>query len=119
LLWDEAFKRIFGNKNETAYLIRLLAAVLDKQVNAVEVLDVKVDGPRMLNDRQVYLDVLARVDGELVNVEVQLRLERYYDFRCFWHLCALMHEAVNSLYQQWKREGKSSIRHDELYGQLP
>ena len=61
MLWDEAFKRIFGDKNETTFLTRLLAALLGKQVTAVEVLDVEIDGPRMLNDRYA----LARVDIEL------------------------------------------------------
>ena len=109
---------MMGRKFDYDYAAALIAAVLSKNVSSVEVLDAAVKTPELM-DRPMSLDLLVMLDGQLVNVEIQLLYEKFYDLRCFMQLCALLQDRLHTMYQDMKGAGRKKIRHDTIYGQLP
>ena len=102
-------KIILADKNDTRFLASLIAAVIDKAMAARHFVD----------DRQVYFDILAKVDGIYVNFEIQLSYQKYYDLRCFWHISSIFYDNANTAYFGMKGEGKTKIGHNEFFEKMP
>jgi len=118
LLSDVAFQYMMGKNSNYNFAAALIAAVLEKDASNIEILDTVVKTPELL-DRPLILDLLVMLDGELVNVEIQLLHEIFYDLRCFMQMCALLMDRLHTTYQELKSAGKTKIRHDTIYGQVP
>jgi hypothetical protein len=101
------------------FIAALVGAVLEKPVSVVKILSVHIKTPSYLFDRQIWLDILADIDGVMTNIEIQLLLEKYYDLRCFLQICSAMSDLSNDVYHKMKNEGKTKIRHDELFSKIP
>jgi hypothetical protein len=111
-------KIILADKSDTKFLAFLLAAVMGCGVNDIEILDVKIE-KKFLFDRHIYLDILAKVEGALINFEVQLTYQKYFDLRCFWQLSAIFQNNANMVHQDMKKSGLTRISHDEFFEKLP
>ena len=118
LLSDVAFQYMMGKNINYNYAAALIAAVLEKDASNVEILDTVVKTPELM-DRPLILDLLVMLDGQLVNVEIQLLHEVFYDLRCFMQMSALLQDRLHSTYQELKSAGRKKIRHDTIYGQVP
>ena len=118
LLSNVAFQYMMGRQFNYSFADALIAAVLGKEVCNVVVLDTIVKTPELL-DRPMVLDLLVMLDGQLVNVEIQLLPEIYYDLRCYMQMAALLQDRLHTMYQEMKSAGQAKIRHDTIYGLLP
>ena len=118
LLNDECMKIILADKLDTRFLASLLAAIIRTDVKSIEILDVSAKR-RYLSDREIYFDILANIDGTIVNIEVQLAYQKYFDLRSFWQISSIFSDNANVIYNDLVKEGKTRIRHDEFLGRLP
>ncbi|MFC5406139.1 PD-(D/E)XK nuclease family transposase [Cohnella soli] len=83
------FGRLFGEEAGKPLLISLLNAVLRRggkqAITDVTIVDDTRLGRELIEDKEVVLDILCKVDGEeQVNVEMQVRWFARMDYRTFW-----------------------------------
>jgi hypothetical protein len=120
LLSDVALQYMLSeNPFSPEFLGALIASVLGKPISAVQILSTHIQSQSILYDRPIYLDVLSRVDGAITNIEVQLYLEKYYDLRCVIQMSGIMIDAMQEEHRKMREAGRTKIRHDEIYGNVP
>lgn len=83
--------------------IRLIEAVLEKHVESVEYLEDETSIQPELDARGARLDVLALVDGEYVDIEMQVGIEPQIERRCRFY-----HSAIATRYMP-KSRGYESV----------
>jgi predicted transposase/invertase (TIGR01784 family) len=78
---DLVFKKIFGDENNTDLLIDFISSVLDVPVNSitnVEIVDNEVI-PESIEKKFCRLDLLLKINDELINIEIQVN--NYHDYK--------------------------------------
>jgi predicted transposase/invertase (TIGR01784 family) len=78
---DLVFKKIFGDANNRDLLVDFIASVLDvpvESITSVEAIDNEVV-PESIDKKFCRLDLLLRIDDELINIEIQVN--NYHDYK--------------------------------------
>jgi predicted transposase/invertase (TIGR01784 family) len=78
---DLVFKKIFGDVKNTDLLIDLISSVLDvptDSITSVEIIDNEVV-PESIEKKFCRLDLLLKINDELINIEIQVN--NYHDYK--------------------------------------
>jgi predicted transposase/invertase (TIGR01784 family) len=83
---DYAFKKLFGSVENQDLLLDLLEAVLAEKINWVRILN-PFQPKETATDKLSILDIKAEMDdGRLVNIEMQINVDRFYPARALYYL---------------------------------
>lgn len=81
---DYIFKKIFNNEKE-GYLKDFLEALLDEEVENIEVLHSTVLEKESKQNKYCILDVVAKVEGCYIHLEMQNRIEKDFEQRVTYY----------------------------------
>ena len=92
---DIVFKRIFGTKGNEGILKDFLEAILDIEIEYLE-LDLNTELlPDFLDGKKSRVDVRTRLsDGTEVNIEMQVDTAKYNDKRCLQHWSKIYNNTI-------------------------
>ena len=79
---DRVFKAIFCSDENKHMMIQLLSSMLEKNITELTFLNNELSVDNVL-ERQKIVDVLAKVDGEYVHIELNSNAVNYLHFRKF------------------------------------
>ena len=79
---DRVFKAIFCSDENKHMMIQLLSSMLEKNITELTFLNNELSVDNVL-ERQKIVDVLAKVDGEYVHIELNSNAVNYLHFRNF------------------------------------
>jgi predicted transposase/invertase (TIGR01784 family) len=83
---DYAFKKLFGSEENEDLLVDLLEAVLGEKINWARILN-PFQPKETATDKLSILDIKAELfDGKLVNIEMQINVDRFYPARALYYL---------------------------------
>ena len=104
---DVIFKRVFGNENNKDIIAAFLSALLEiprKDIREIYINNVEMP-PEYLDQKFSRLDLRLDVDGQTVNVEIQVKKESYFKDRTLFYWSKLFSEElkVGGEYGELKR----------------
>jgi len=79
---DRVFKAIFCDEDNKHMMIKLLSSILEKEISELTFLNNELNISNVL-ERKKIVDVLAKVDGEYVHIELNSNAVDYLHFRNF------------------------------------
>lgn len=93
---DIVFKKIFGSKGNEGILKDFLEAILDIEIESLE-LDLNTELlPDFMAGKKSRVDVRTRLaDGTDVNIEMQVNISKYSDKRCLQHWSRIYNNNIN------------------------
>ena len=97
LKYDSAFKEVFGDKNDTQAVTRLVSDLLDIPMGSIKSLThLSTENiPDHRSAKAGYLDLLLDVDGQTVNIEIQLAHKADFKSRTLFYWAKLYYDGVN------------------------
>ena len=120
---DFVFKLIFGNEEDTSFLISFLNAALDltgeKAINSVIIMN-PVNERQTKEDKLSIMDVKAQTnDDTVINIEIQLRDQHNMRQRTLYHLSRMIAERLNkgNDYQELAKTVAINILDFDLLGE--
>ena len=98
LKYDSAFKRVFGDRNDTNAVTRFVSDLLDIPMGSIKSLYhlPPEKNPEHRRAKAGYLDLLLDVDGQTVNIEIQLADKADFKNRTLFYWAKLYYDGVNS-----------------------
>ena len=102
---DVVFKMLFANEKNRNILEAFLSDMLDippEKLNNVVVKNPNID-PEYIDEKYYRLDLLLDIGGKFINVEMQVRYEKYYDSRTLLY---------------WSKQYSSQLDSGENYSKL-
>ena len=102
---DIVFKKLFADENNKHVLRRFISDILDipyDDITKIEVENSEVP-PDMIGDKLCRLDLRLKVNEELVNIEIQIKNERYYNDRALFY---------------WSKLYTGDLKSGQSYGKL-
>lgn len=95
---DIIFKKLFSDKNNEDLLIDLIASLLDIPVNSIEQIEIKNTEilPEDISQKAGRMDLKLKVDGRLVNIEMQINSHSGFKDRVLYYWSKLYCEGLGS-----------------------